>query len=194
MNRIYATAVGRCAVLLCCCLFLFVSPVRGQVDLSPSFQTKLEAAGLEFIEPLEARYKDIRVVRNAFLDYDFAMRSRREGLEIRYYIDPAGPGATAVPHVEAVRLLMHLASNEERYIMSGVDVKDFDLKEQFNADWGKVFFFTPKETFSPRRQCKMLALFREGYGMAFVFFLFNEAGPALDHRFYALRFQEKENN
>lgn len=178
----------RYAAVSCCCLFLFVQPAEGQVALSPSFQTKLAAAGLEFIEPLEARYKDIRVVRNDFLDYDFAMRSRREGLEIRYYIDPVDREEAAVPHVEAVRLLMHLASNDERYIMSGVDVRALDLEEQFNADWGKVFFFTPKEAFSARRKCKMLALFREGYGMAFVFFLFNEAGPALDHRFYALRY------
>ncbi len=176
--------------LLCLC----AGPVVAQVDLDPGFQEKLEVAGLEFIEPLEARYKDVRVVRNDFLTYDFAIRSRREGLEIRYYIQPAGETAMDVPHVDAIRLLTHLATNDERFVMSGLDVSEADLREQFNADWGKVFFFTPKESFSPRRQCKMLALFREGYGSAFVFFLFDEAGPELDHRFYALRFREGESN
>lgn len=181
-------------VSLLCLLWLYTGPAGAQIDLDPDFQEKLEVAGLEFIEPLEARYRDIRVVRNDFLTYDFAIRSRREGLEIRYYVQAAGEAPIDVPHVDAVRLLTHLASNDERFVMSGLDVNETDLREQFNADWGKVFFFTPKEAFSPRRQCKMLALFREGFGSAFVFFLFDEAGPELDHRFYALRFREGESD
>jgi len=177
-----------------CCLLAIASTAHGQIELDAGFQEKLAAAGLELIEPVEARYKDVRVARNELLTYDFAIRSRREKLEIRYLVQPAREGAVAVPHVDAIRLLTHLATNDDRFIMSGVDVKATDLEEQFNADWGKVFFFTPKEDFTPRRQCKLLALFREGYGSAFVFFLFDEAGPELDHRFYALRFREEESN
>lgn len=170
---------------------LFTSRVLiAQVNLSPEFSRLLAAAGLEFLEPLEARYKDVRVVDDAFQSYDFAIRSRREKLEIRFLIEPyderdplSGP-----PHVRSMRLLTHLASNDQSFIMSGVDVSEKDLRDQFNADWGKVFFFTPKPGFTIRKQCKLLALYAEGKGTAFVFFLFDEPTPVLDYRFYALHF------
>lgn len=173
----------------------FYSSLSAQVDLSPDFQQRLKETRIEFLEPLEAKYKDIRVARNDFLDYDFAIRSRREQIEIRYLIEPlteSNPVAQA-PHVRTVRMLMHLARNDDVFVMSGIDVRETDLREQFNADWGKIFFFTPKEGFSRYQECKMLALFREGRGMAYVFFLFDEPSRALDNRFYALRFLDEMN-
>ncbi len=64
------------------------------------------------------------------------------------------------------------------------------LRRDYQADWGKVFFFQPKTGFSSARHCKMLALYREGQSMAFVLFLFDEPGPVLDRRALALRFRE----
>lgn len=179
-------------LIFTCCLSigLFTLLLNAQVDLSIHFQDKLQAAGIEFLEPLENSYKDIRVPRRNFTDYDFAIRSRKEKIEIRYRIDPLeaeNPVAYA-PHVRTVRTLLHLATNDTNFYMSGIPVRESDLIETFNADWGKIFFFTPKEAFSPRKECKMLALFREGRGMAYVFFLFDEPSPELDYRFYALRF------
>ena len=173
----------------------FITILPAQVDVSPDFQQRLEEARVEFLEPLEAKYKDVRVARNDFLEYDFAIRSRKEKIEIRYLIEPVtktNPIAYA-PHVRTVRMLMHLARNNDAFVMSGVDVRTADLQEQFNADWGKIFFFTPKEAFSRYQECKMLALFREGQGMAYVFFLFDEPSRALDNRFYALRFLDEMN-
>jgi len=176
------------------CLYLaFSLPVTGQVDVSADFKQKLQTAGIEFLEPLENSYKDIRVPRRNFADYDFAIRSRKEKVEIRFRIDPLdldNPVAYA-PHVRSTRMLLHLASNNDNFYMSGLPVRESDLTEQFNADWGKIFFFTPKEDFSIRKECKMLALFREGQGMAYVFFLFDEPSPELDYRFYALRFLDE---
>ena len=174
-------------------LILFsASFLPAQVELSPEFDRLLVAAGLEFIEPAEARYKDVRVVDNEWQDYDFAIRSRREKLEIRYLIKPFRPGdpLAEAPHLRAMRLLTHLASNDQSFIMRGLDVAWEDLREQFNADSGKIFFFTPKPGFNNRKQCKLLALHSEGQGTAFVFFLFDTPSPALDHRFFALHFKE----
>ncbi len=163
-----------------------------QVDLSDHFVDLLDAAGIGFIEPLEARYKDIRLSSRQLADYDFAMRSRREKLEIRYRIHPyrAEDPLSEAPHVRAIRLLMHLATNQQQAVMRGLEVDEEDLQAAFRADWGKVFFFQPKTSFSTAAHCKMLALHREGQGTAFVFFLFDEAGAALDHRFFALQFAE----
>jgi hypothetical protein len=174
---------------------VFSLRLSAQVELSAGVQQKLDEARIEFLEPLEATYKDIRMVRNDYLDYDFAIRSRREQIEIRFLIEPlkeSNPVAYA-PHVRTVRMLMHLARNDDAFVMSGIDVRETDLQEQFNADWGKIFFFTPKEGFSRYKECKMVALFREGQGMAYVFFLFDKPSRALDNRFYALRFMDEMN-
>jgi hypothetical protein len=144
---------------------LLLAPAAAQVDLSPHFEQQLSRMQLEFLEPVEAGYKDVRVVQNEFFDYDFAIRSRRERLEIRFAIAPFQPGdqAVNVPHVRAMRLVSHLATNEGESIISALSIDEAELREQFNADWGKVFFFTPKEKFT-------------------------SYGPELDYRFYALRF------
>lgn len=172
--------------------FLFVLPLSlfGQVDLPNDFSALLENAGLSFVEPLEARYKDIRVSQNDYADYQFAIRSRKEKLEIRYLIYPhrEEDPLSYAPHVRAMRLMISLATNQQESIMRGMDVSEVDLEEQFQADWGKVFFFTPKAGFTSWQQCKMLALHREGQGTAFVFFLFDKPSTALDYRFYALQY------
>ena len=183
-------------ILLTCLVFLFFSTLTfaQRIDLDDSFTEKLEAAGLEFLAPLDAGYKDIALWRNPYQSFDFAIRSRREKLEIRYLIEPwrAGDRSFLAPHVKATRLLLHLATNDQDMVMTGLDVEPAVLHEQFNADWGKVFFFQPKRGFSHAPNCKMLALFREGKGMAYVLFLFDEPGPELDFRFEALRFVEED--
>ena len=67
--------------------------------------------------------------------------------------------------------------------------KKSNSSEDFNADWGKVFFFTPKPGFTRKSHCRLLALHKEGKGTAYIFFLFEEPDEVLDHRFLALRFR-----
>ena len=172
-------------------------PVFAQIDVSDHFNQLLDDADLEFLEPVEAKYKDIRIGKNLYQSYDFAIRSRKEKMEIRYLIEPYNekdPTAD-IPHLSSIRLLTHLASNgEEAGVITGLDIEAEKLKTDFNADWGKTFFFKTKTSFSTRSHCKMLALFKEGKGMAYVFFLFDKATNELDKRFLALRFKDEVNN
>ncbi|MDX1667525.1 MAG: hypothetical protein R3350_09860 [Saprospiraceae bacterium] len=185
--------------ILPCAGFLFLltlaSFAQHKIDFPEEFFQTLDRAQVEFIHPLDSDYRDIRPRQNDIIETDLAIYSRREKLQIRYHIQPeidlqythAPP-----PHVRCIRLLLHLATNDQRFVMTGLDVDQEKLREQFNADWGKVFFFTPKDSFSSQENCKMLALYREGMGMAYVFFLFDDAGRELDNRFYALRFQDED--
>lgn len=179
------------------CLFFLLTigqSLSAQIDLSDHFNDLLEAADMEFLEPVEARYKAIRIGKNLFQSYDFAIRSRKEKIEIRYLIEPydeKNPIAD-IPHLASIRLLTHLASNsEEAGVITGLDIEAKKLKTDFNADWGKTFFFKTKNSFSTKSHCKMLALFREGRGMAYVFFLFDKVTEDLDRRFLALRFKDE---
>ena len=171
--------------------------VQGQkIDQPTHFTDLLDRSGLEFLAPLDAGYKDVTVIKNFLQDYNFAIRSRKEKLEIRYLIEPwqENDPSFQAPHVRCVSKLMNLATNNQEVVMTGLDIDTSQLAEEFNADWGKVFFFQPKPHFSKNQHIKMLALFKEGKGMAYVFFLFDEPSRDLDNRIIALRFKEELTN
>lgn len=173
-------------------IFSLAFAAQAQIDISPQFSQLLELSQLDFHEPLEAKYKDISVVDNPWQTYDFAIRSRKEKLEIRYLVVPFDEKKPLhrVPHVSTIRMVTNLASNNQEIIISGLDIDEDVLKEQFNADWGKVFLFQPKLGFSSKTHCKLLAVHKEEVGTAYVFFLFNKPDQALDNRFYAVSFNE----
>lgn len=178
--------------LLFCFLCLPFGLQAQKIDQSAHFQELLLACQLEFLAPLDAGYKDVSVLRNSVQNYDFAIRSRKEKLEIRYLLEPYqenNPGFET-PHIRSIQKLMHLASNEQDFVMTGLDVDPELLKEHFNADWGKIFFFRPKLRFCNYQHVKMLSLFKEGQGMAYIFFLFNEPTRDLNNRMYTIRFRD----
>jgi len=162
-----------------------------KISYPAPFQELLDQAGLEFFEPLDAGYKDIEPLENDYQNCQFAIRSKKEGLQIRYFILPwneADP-ATTNPHVATFRALTSIASNADEAVISAIRPTKEKLREDFNADWGMVYFFQPKPAFSPLPNCRMVAVCKEGQGTAFIFYLFDDpANEALDMRFLALRF------
>ncbi|MCB9285845.1 MAG: hypothetical protein H6560_00905 [Lewinellaceae bacterium] len=179
-------------VLTFAILILLTAKATGQARVDEHFRQLLKQAGVEFLEPVEARYKPAHVKKNPFQNYDYAIRSRKEGIEIRYLIRPYrqdSPVADA-PHVEAARLVMHLATNDQDFLIAGREVAPEALSGFFNADWGMQYFFRPKTGFADWKHCELLALHKDGQGTAFVLFLFDEPSRELGNRFYALRFRE----
>lgn len=162
-----------------------------QIKFSPKLNKELTITGLEIIQPLEARYKTIRLPQNRFLKCDYGIWSRQEKLEIRYAIEPEQPGARAnlIPHVKAFSMATHLATNDDDAVISKLSLPTESLANDFNADFGEVYIFKPKRNFSEKLNCQMLVLYKEGKGMVYVFFLFDDPNnSALDYRFQAVRF------
>ncbi len=181
------------------CAFVSFYQINGQIELSPSFQILLQEADLDFIYPLEGKYKERRVssVSAKYENYDYAIFSRKEKIEIRYAIRPFDQKdlSSVAPHVASMRIVTHLATNDINEIISGLSLDPEVVKKDFNADWGKVFIFQPKSRFAFYKQCKLLALHREGKGTAFIYFLFDEPSKELDNRLVSLRFRQfQENN
>jgi hypothetical protein len=172
--------------------FLLASNLQAQkIDYPPQFQQLLAQAGLEFFEPLEAGYRDIEPLKNEFQNCQFAIRSRKEGLQIRYFILPWNDGdpTTTNPHLVAFRAITSIAVNEDEAVISAIQPTKETLLKDFNADWGMIYFFKPKPGFSELPNCRMVALCKEGQGTAFIFYLFDDpANEALDTRYLALRF------
>lgn len=176
-------------------LLVAANVLLAQLRLPAAFEKLLETTGLDFFQPLDGRYFAQTYLKNEFLNADYIIRSRKEKLEIRYNLFPDDPGSESddFPHIRSIQMATHLASNDDDSIVTAVSLGERDLGEdRFNADWGKLFYFRPKIGFSTRGHCQMLALYKEGKGMAFVFYLFDEAGEFLDNRLLSLAFYEAD--
>ena len=171
---------------------LLMSNQWGFGQQTSHFAQLLEQAGLEVFEPLDAGYRTIQPLENDYLNCQYAIKSNRENLEIRYYVLPwnEADASSTNPHVATFRVLTSVASNADEAVISAIQPSKSDLLRDFNADWGMTYFFTPKTAFSQVPTCKMMALSKEGQGTVFVFFLFSDLGNmALDKREVAVRFK-----
>lgn len=175
------------------CIILFsgwIFPLIAQPELPGGFTRLARETSIELILPADAGYKAFELKPDEFQPCQAALFSRREKLELRYLLEPfdSTRADLSLPGVYTGRLLLHLASNEEDAVIAGHILDDTTL-QTFNADWGKLFFFRPKAAFSPRKHCQLLALAKDGKGIALVFFLTDNAdNVALEKRFQALRF------
>lgn len=176
-------------------LFVAFSMTAQKVQLSENFEAKLTASNLEFVMPIESDYKDVFILKNDLQSYDFAIRSRKEQLEMRYIIEPydANDPKSNLPSVRFIQLLMHLATNDQDAMMAIHNVNPTDL-QLFHADWGKYAFFKLKTGFASSVQCRLLSLHQTGSGTAHILSIYKEPSIALDNRFYALQFKEFEND
>ena len=181
-------------LLLICLSWGSVSTSMAQIDLTEDFTALAAEMGVDFMAPLDAGYKDIRVYSNPHQVYELAIRSRREKLEIRYHLEleEENKPMTRIPHVRCLQMIANVASNEDDTRVSALSLPDSISLQMLNADWAKVFFFTPKKTFSTRQTCQMLAMYKEGRGMVFAYLLFNKPPFALDNRLLTVRFQVEE--
>lgn len=179
-------------------LFLSQAIFTQRIDYPVQFNELLSQVGIEFHEPADAGYKDIRTIENEYQEYEFAIWSRKEKLEMRYAVLPYDEKDvfSANPHILTARALTSIATNEEDSNISAIQLTEKALERDFNADWGMVYFFKPKIGFSAHAHCRMVALYKEDRGTVLIFHLFEKASnEALDTRYYALRFKalEEEN-
>ena len=55
-----------------------------------------------------------------------------------------------------------------------------------------IAFFSPKDLFSEKEHCKMISLYKEGKGMTYIFFLFDEITEEVDMQKYCLKYAVEE--
>ncbi|MCB0707704.1 MAG: hypothetical protein KDC34_20455 [Saprospiraceae bacterium] len=163
------------------------------VEFPAPFDEKLAIAGLEISQPLDAAYQTEPVYDNPYQQYDFAIHSKLEGMEIRYFVLPYNESDTLSmsPDVLCLRASTSVAVNEDEGIVSMLGITKRELRETFGADWGILYFFKPKQDFGAYQHCRMLALYKDGIGSVLVFFLFDDPNnDFIDLRFPAVRFTE----
>ena len=171
-------------------LLISIVPVFTQVKMDESFEQLLKELQITFNEPTESNYKTVKQSKNNIFNCNFSIKAKKGDLEIRYALIKINKGETSVtfPHILSMNTVNHIASNHEDDEIVVQHVTEEDLKTNFKADWAATFYFTPKQQFSYKRKCKMLALYKEGAGMVYIFFLFNKPSIELDMQFYTLGF------
>lgn len=171
-------------------LLLLAIPLgmTAQKPLPPEFLNRLMEVGAEMLIPLDGGYKGEEGEKNPYCSWDYALRSRLERLEIRYVVRPDTADSRRSPAIDAHRMALNLCSNDEDAVMTARNLTEEELYDLYNADWGRVYNFPPKLFFSASRYCQMLAMYKAGRGLIFVFLLFDEPTPEIEHRLYAMRF------
>ncbi|MBR9920436.1 MAG: hypothetical protein GYB31_06315 [Bacteroidetes bacterium] len=162
-------------------------------DFPADFEEKVEAAKLQITRPLDSGYETVPIYENPYQDYHYAIRSDKEDMEIRYYVLPYNEQDTLsmFPDVLCLRASSSVAVNDDEALMSMLPILRTELRQNFGADWGIIYFFEPKPDFTGFKHCRMLALHKEGIGSVLVFFLFDDPNNvAVDIRFPAVRFEE----
>lgn len=175
-------------------LLSLVLKMDAQVKLTERFSELLFDSNMEFIIPVEHKYRTVkRAGASGYEPFDLAIYSRKEKIEIRFAIHPYEEEDlySLAPHAACMRTVTHLASNDENSIISVLSLTPESLSSDFNADWGKVIVFKPKDQFSFATTCKLLVIHRENIGTSYTFFLFDKPSLELDNRFVSLRFKDE---
>lgn len=173
-------------------LFLWILPLVAQPELPGGFARLAREMGVDILLPTDAGYKAYKLTTDHYQPCQFAIYSRKEKLELRYLLEPfdSSSAELSLPSLFTGRLLLHLASNDDDTVIAGHVLEEATL-QAYNADWGKVFFFRPKNSFSTRKYCQLLALAKKDKGIALAFFLTdNPNNTALENRILTLYFSD----
>ena len=176
--------------------------------LPAGFREVLAAGHMTFRPP--AGTVPTPVLKNAQMDYEYAVRVPGQHVEIRYAIRPLGP--LLAEYQQAKAKGEDLADPNELYSslvtmvalnVSGGDepvTEDFPaeaVRQEFGADWGTTTMVRAGKEFGPKyAKCMIVALHRQDAADAYCFYLFDkpaDLGLLLDgptgEAFHALRFE-----
>ena len=170
-------------------LGLFTSGLHAQLSLPAEFNGMLGQRGMMLDSGLLAGYELVPVIPNDDMEYNVALRSASGRLEVRYAFrwDPGENSFSAF----ALTTLLNVGTGQDALGPFPPQA----VRAEFNADRGVSGPFAPRSTFSSKYDSGiMVAIWAEGRGIAYTFYLFNENQRELalaEWRsvFYALRFR-----
>jgi hypothetical protein len=157
-------------------------------DLPLRVQDFLRRSGAVLALPVDSDYKPLYIPEQLFQRYDYAIRSGDEAVEIRFLFLPE-MGNEPHAQVNSYRLALHIGDNESSVDFTARELSERELKEVFNADWGRVYILKPKASFSIQQYCRFLCLHKHDQGMICVFYLFDKPSMAIDRRLHMVRYQ-----
>jgi len=169
--------------------------LTAQLPVTPEFEALLDSFNLYVNHPAEAGFKLKPNLENDYLADQQTLYSKAEKLEMRFHFLPENERDIYYqrPHMRTGMLVMNLASNAEDAVTT---VHGFDEEEliTYGADWAKMYTFRPKRSYSPRATAQLIAIYKQGRGLAYTVLLFDKAPDALEERQFSLGFREGSEN
>lgn len=158
------------------CSISFFLKINGQTytDLKP-IQDAITKMNLDFLMPVENKYKFTRLRTSEFFDYDSRMVARNNEMEIFIALHPDGEDelTTFFPHLEYQRLLANLVPNDIDQEVLVVGWRAQKLKER-NADWGAESYFKARKEITNFPFTKFVGFYKEGHGMVILLYCFDK--------------------
>ncbi|MEO0732243.1 MAG: hypothetical protein AAFZ52_05375 [Bacteroidota bacterium] len=161
-----------------------------QIPLSPEFSTLLDSLDVRVNHPLGGNFKLLPNRENDYLADQLTVYGKDEKLEVRFHLVPEDARSPyyQMPHLQAGLLVTNLGSNDPDAVTA---VHSFGEEEMivFNADWASMYTFRPKRSYSTKEQAQLVAIYKEGRGLAYTVLLFDKAPGTLEGRQLLLRFR-----
>ncbi len=194
-------------------IFLLITPMLfGQ---NHRFNTALEEGLLNFKMP--ENFDTVLIRSNPDMNYELAIKSKTDSLEIRYAIRPLGKRiesfekmaadtsnehkvfANAHPNKSYQTVFMTVLINTSLQSGSTPSIPRFGafkpdaVKSEFNADWGATSGYAPRITFERTyKNCMTVALHKDNAADVYIFYLFNDKETMMrlmPAAFHAIKFK-----
>ncbi len=187
-------------------LLMFFTSFRAE-NLPDTFKELLFLGNLTF-EP-SAGFKEVGVIENIQMNYEYAIKHTKNKFEIRYAIRPLGelmreyekfeknkkPGEIQIsPNKLYTTLLQVTALN----ISGGQEAKitEFNpeaVKTEFNADWGGTTFVKVGKEFGQNyTYCMIVAIHKDNFADAYYFYLSDKTegfSELMNPAFHSMKFK-----
>lgn len=174
-------------------LLVFVFQIGfSQNEQFENYSVQLQQLGIVMVQPTEGKGRFLEPFKESIVPHIFRVNFKKEDLEIWVNVKPFDSLniATQMPHLEAGRIAINTATNNEEAVTTVLRLSDDFALKTFGADWGREFYFQPKKQISERENCRLLSLYKDGIGQMNVFFFFDEKTRGLEHYYDMFRFED----
>ncbi|MFK7807752.1 MAG: hypothetical protein AB8F74_08155 [Saprospiraceae bacterium] len=168
-------------------LLLFCFSAKGQTNQWKLLQSKMEKLGMVIAPPLENRFK-LKEDLQDFQPSDVSMIDKNGNLEIRFFIDTSA--SVLFPHINTMSFLTNLATNSQETVVSLLPIAEDIVRLDYKAQWACQAFFRPKDSFSNKAHCKLIAIYKEGKAVAYMTLLFDDVSLDLEPYEFFLTFDD----
>lgn len=191
-------------IIAICSLILIsaVSLKAGGDQTLEEFKKQLKGVGLEFIIPFN--FEPTPVIDNEDVLYYYAVKHKKEKIEIRYSIFPYVKGVKEPDnvivgsdnyHKDFTYSIVANIAGDDKNIETFKYIDEDVVKKSFKADVGYLAVVKPESGFGKGfKKAMIVGLYKSGFGFSYHTILYNEDknDENILAQFYSIRFKDKK--
>jgi len=163
-----------------------------QVDL-PNFNAMCRTHQIEFPTSEDSKLKFEDGTRRFHQDFDIRIEHSKADYSVLAYFYPIVLGSEEdPPAVLSMLRASHFATNDTTAVIAAHRIDDLHVRETYGADWGRIYYFQPKQGIEDYKECQLVALHKEGHGTFYVLYFFDEFSNDVEEMIWNPTFKEEE--